>query len=482
MERRAVDDRGGHSTQDVVGEAPTPRAVIDESGTVTGWSESAEQLLGYSSAQILGRPAASLLAEPPSASGAPSFRELPRWHGTLALRHRDGHPLKATVLAHRRTANDGARDWLLVSAVPGPEPRPEDDLLMRQCLLQSPSCATSVYDTNLRYRRSNRTAQSALGLSEDELRGLRMTDVLPTPLSEDVERRMRVALETGEPQYVENHARAPGETREHAWSVHLYRVEAPDGRVLGVAATGHDITEQYWARKRLQLIAEASTRIGSTLDVARTAQELADVAVPELADFLSVDLLVSLDDVSEQPWGGLAAGGSLALRRIAHQSVHPGTPEAVIALGEVDDYPQGSPPTESMRSGRSVLYQVAEPLIADWIAKDPVRSSRVRDFGFHSAMTVPLTARGATLGVVVFARHRHPDPFQEDDLVLAEELAARAAVCIDNARRYTRERGTAVTLQRSLLPQRLPEQAAVEFASATSRPVAGPGWVGTGST
>ncbi|WP_328744141.1 SpoIIE family protein phosphatase [Streptomyces sp. NBC_00285] len=465
MERRAVDNRGGHSTRVVAGEALTPRATIDDSGTVTGWSTGAEHLLGYTSAQILGRPATSLLAEVPTTSGPPSFLELPRWHGPLALRHRDGHSFKVTVLAHRRMTDDGAGDWLLVSAGPGTEPRPEDDLLMRQCLLQSPSCATSVYDTDLRYRGSNWTAESALGLSEDELRGLRMTDVLPTPLSEDVERRMRVALETGEPQYVENHARAPGETREHAWSVHMYRVEAPDGRVLGVAATGHDITEQYWARKRLQLIAEASTRIGSTLDVARTAQELADVAVPELADFLSVDLLVSLDDVPEQPWGGLAAGGSLALRRIAHQSVLPGTPEAVIAPGEVDDYPEGSPPAQSVQSGRSVLYQVADPLIADWVAKDPIRSSRVRDFGFHSAMTVPLSARGATLGVVVFARHQHPDPFREDDLVLAEELAARAAVCIDNARRYTQERDTAVTLQRSLLPQRLPEQAAVEFAS-----------------
>jgi serine phosphatase RsbU (regulator of sigma subunit) len=83
----------------------------------------------------------------------------------------------------------------------------------------------------------------------------------------------------------------------------------------------------------------------------------------------------------------------------------------------------------------------------------------------HSAITVPLTARGTTLGVVVFVRHQHPEVFREDDLVLAEELAARAAVCIDNARRYTRERATAVTLQRSLLPQTLPEQAAVEIAS-----------------
>ncbi|MFJ8112937.1 SpoIIE family protein phosphatase [Streptomyces sp. NPDC096132] len=442
-------------------EALTARVTVDEHGTVTGWNDGAERLLGYPAEEVVGRPAAVLLVEEPAVHGLPPLAGLPRWHGTLALRHRAGHRLDTRVLAHHRTADGGSPDWLLVSAVPGPRLRPEDDALMRRGLVQSPSCATSVYDKDLRYRHSSRSAQRALGLSEEELRGLRMTDVIPTLVAAEVEERMRLALETGEPQYVENHARSPGEAREHAWSVHLYRVEDPDGRVLGVAATGHDMTEQYWARKRLQLIAAASTRIGSTLDVTLTAQELADVAVPDLADFLSVDLLTSFEEGQEEP----ARDGSLLLRRVAHQSVLPGVPEAVLALGDVDEYPRGSPPFESLHSGRAVRRQVTESAISDWVADDPVRTARIRDFGFHSVMAVPLSARGTTLGVVVFARHRHPDPFQQDDLILAEELAARAAVCIDNARRYTRARGTAVTLQRSLLPQRLPEQSAVDVAS-----------------
>ncbi|MFE7842311.1 SpoIIE family protein phosphatase [Streptomyces sp. NPDC057474] len=465
MERRVVDEPGTAPGPDAVGEALTARATVDEHGTVTGWSAGAERLLGYTPTQILGRPATALLAEEPPAGDLPSFSELPRWHGTLVLRHRDGRRLEAKVLAHHRTSYCGTRDWFLVSALTGTRPRPGDDALALHGFLDSPSCSTSVHDTDLRFRRSNRAAVGALGLSDDDLRGLRMAEAVDDPVIGEVERMMRLALETGEPQCVENHARAPGETREHAWSVHLYRLEDDDGRVLGVASTGHDMTEQHWARKRLQLIAEAGRRIGSTLDVTRTAQELADIAVPDLADFMSVDLLASLDDLHEPPPQAPAAGRALALRRIAHQSVLPGSPEAVVTPGEVDEYPDGSPPVESLRSGRAVLYQVTEPAIADWVAQDPLRTSRIRDFGFHSAMTVPLSARGTTLGVAVFARHRHPDPFKEDDLVLAEELAARAAVSIDNALRYTRERGTAVTLQRSLLPQSLPEQAALEVAS-----------------
>ncbi|WP_128381011.1 SpoIIE family protein phosphatase [Streptomyces cavernae] len=441
----------------------TARAVVDDQGTVTEWSAGAERLLGYPSAEIVGRPAATLLAEEIAAHDLLTRTRLPRWNGRLLLRHRDGHRLGAPVLAHHRTPDDGGGHWLLFSAPA--EPRPEDDTLARRAFAQSPCGSMSVFDTDLRHRRSNDSGQRTLGLDDDALRGLMLSEVLPgVPYVEDVERSMVRALETGEPQHLETRARAPGETREHTWSVHVVRVEDTDGRVLGVLTTGQDMTDQYWARTRLAVIAGAGRRIGTTLDVTRTAEELTEVVVPELADFVSVDLLTSLDDVDEPHPGAVAADGPIALRRVAHRSVYPDIPEAAVALGATDRYPEGSPPVESLRSGRAVLRNVTDPAISEWIAKDPLRAARVRDFGMHSAMTVPLSARGTTLGVVVFVRHRSPDSFQQDDLVLAEELAARAAVSIDNARRFSRERGTAVTLQRSLLPQRLPEQTAVEFA------------------
>lgn len=88
----------------------------------------------------------------------------------------------------------------------------------------------------------------------------------------------------------------------------------------------------------------------------------------------------------------------------------------------------------------------------------------VKSFGIHSVMVIPLRARGITLGVAVLVRHQHQDSFDEDDLLLAEEIGARAAVAVDNARRYTLERATALTLQRSLLPRRIADQDAVEAA------------------
>ncbi|RAG81708.1 PAS sensor protein, partial [Streptacidiphilus pinicola] len=88
-----------------------------------------------------------------------------------------------------------------------------------------------------------------------------------------------------------------------------------------------------------------------------------------------------------------------------------------------------------------------------------------RRHGLVSVLTVPVTARETTLGVVVLCRLGAAAPFSPDEQSIAEELVAHAAICLDNARRFTRERTTALTLQHSLLQQRPPRQAAVEVAT-----------------
>ncbi|MFJ3311188.1 SpoIIE family protein phosphatase, partial [Streptomyces sp. NPDC086549] len=85
-------------------------------------------------------------------------------------------------------------------------------------------------------------------------------------------------------------------------------------------------------------------------------------------------------------------------------------------------------------------------------------------YGIHSLIAAPIRARGVVLGMANFWRAKRLEPFDEEELSLAEELVARAAVSIDNARRYTREHALAVTLQRSLLPRALPEQSALKVA------------------
>ncbi|WP_030043887.1 GAF domain-containing protein, partial [Streptomyces resistomycificus] len=223
-----------------------------------------------------------------------------------------------------------------------------------------------------------------------------------------------------------------GDGRMNAWLARVAPITDVKGRVRGVCVAAHDFTDQYQAQERLQLVNEASVRIGTTLDVTRTAQELADVFVPALADFVSVDLL-DPPEAGGEPFTGRPTA-PVRLRRAAHRSVNPGSPEAVAKPGQLEVYPTPSPQADSLEAGHTIVASTETRDLVEWLAWDPVRADRVREYGIHSTMSVPIQARGQTLGVAVLTRFRRPDSFTPDDVLLAEEVTARAAVCIDNAR------------------------------------------------
>ncbi|WP_240796324.1 SpoIIE family protein phosphatase [Streptomyces sp. RFCAC02] len=228
------------------------------------------------------------------------------------------------------------------------------------------------------------------------------------------------------------------------------------------------------ARDRLRLLSAASTRIGATLDVDRTAWELAEVAVPGFADFMAVDLFEGVLGGDEPPPGPV--DGPVELRRVAQRSVLGDTPEAVLRPGATAIYPESSLLTQSLMQGRAVLTNLSSgDDTGEWLTRDDRRAVKARQYGFHSAIAVPLLARGTPLGVAIFVRHRQQRPFDSDDVLLAEEIGARAAVCVDNARRFTHEHRTSLTLQQSLLPRRLPDVSAVEVATRYLPATAGVG-------
>ncbi|WP_322869785.1 SpoIIE family protein phosphatase [Streptomyces goshikiensis] len=229
------------------------------------------------------------------------------------------------------------------------------------------------------------------------------------------------------------------------------------GPTRGLVLVGEPEVGKYAvaARRRLELLAEASARIGTTLDVTRTARELAEMAVPRLADYVTID-------VPEAVLRG-------------EESAHPATElHRAVVHGVRDDCPfypagrrvelrAGTPHMRCLDSGQEVLEPDLSTAVG-WIDQEPEHARRILDRGVHSLVCVPLLARGVLLGIASFYRSRDPAPFGDDDSRLARELAARAALCIDNARRYTREHALALALQRSLLPHGMPEQGAVEVA------------------
>ncbi|MEU1271564.1 SpoIIE family protein phosphatase [Streptomyces sp. NPDC005799] len=438
-------------------DAATARVVVDDSGTLISWNAGAERLLGWPAGEVLGRPARNLLAD---GTDVPLPPDGPRWDGTVTLRHRDGHDISRWLVAHHRRVQDGSPGrWLVFSPLNGGGPPSPDDPLATAALIQSP-CAVAVYDERLRLRRINDAMAEVIGLPEERIQGLRLSEIGGRPESDRLEADMARVLASGRAADIQIYMRTGGEATAHAWLARMAPVTDAEGRVRGVCLAAHDFTDNYLARERLQLVNEASVRIGTTLDVTRTAQELADVFVPALADLVSVDLL-DLQEHGGEPPPRLSA--PIALRRAAHGSVNPGTPEAVLKPGQTEHYPAGSPQADSLVAGRTIVASVSE--LDQWLSWHKARADRVREYGIHSTMAVPMRARGLPLGVAVLTRFRRPDPFTADDVLLAEEITTRAAVCIDNARRFSRERETALALQRSLLPRSLPHTAAVDAAS-----------------
>ncbi|MEZ0089193.1 SpoIIE family protein phosphatase [Streptacidiphilus sp. EB129] len=324
------------------------------------------------------------------------------------------------------------------------------------------SVSMSVFDAQQRYLRLNDTACEAMGVAEGALRGR----AFPAGVPQDVDQlgtlqALRDVAAAGEPVHYESYTRAPSGIREHAWNLEMWPIRDASGAVCAVGMAAFDSSEQHWARQRLAVLDEAAVSIGTTLDLGRTARELAELVVPRFADFASVDLLEAVLRGEEPATGPPDA--TVVLRRVAHLSTVPGTPEAVIGLGASDTYPSYSPPARALHSGLAVLSGNGDPDFDHWMESTPARAEKIRGFTVTSLMAVPLIARGTTLGVAVLLRTR-PDAFTKDDFTLARELTSRAAVCVDNARRYTRERITAITLQESLLPRGPSRHSAVETA------------------
>ncbi|EST39063.1 hypothetical protein N566_04060 [Streptomycetaceae bacterium MP113-05] len=216
-------------------------------------------------------------------------------------------------------------------------------------------------------------------------------------------------------------------------------------------------------RRALALLNAAGARIGNTLDLDATARELLDVAVPQFCDLASVDLYQSVLAGDEPPAAG-ASEGTGELRRVAFASSVSDVPLPLpsdaghgragpVSVGSAHCYTAGSSGAEALRTGRVQR-------VAGQDGSVPAQFGAV----VQSTLAVPMVARERVLGLAHFSRAKGSGAFGERDAALAAELAARAAVFLDNARLYRREHERALILQRSLLPPGNPEAAGLDIA------------------
>ncbi|MFI6210083.1 SpoIIE family protein phosphatase [Streptomyces sp. NPDC051041] len=452
---------------------------IGPDGLIDQWSLRAEQLFGIPAGRAVGM-------DPIEALIDPDLRE--RGHRKMA-EILDGREWTGVVPFRTPGGAGGARGrqglaevYVMPTRTEGGEKAAvcivvdvrilrsiETDLAASQAIFGQSPFGFLLIDTDLRVRRANQRFASTFGGTPDDHRGRGVHDYLPRPEAERVAATLRRVLETGD-SITDMHVTGfvPGSDERRHWSVNLYRVHSGPGRPIGVAWLGTDITarraaarEAAAARRNLALLNEAGARIGNSLDLETTARELLDVVVPGFCDLATVDLYQGLLAGDETPPG--LADGSAELRRVAFASAVSDAPfsgtGAPVEVGAVHHYPFNSPCADALRAARPRLVPGEEGGLV------------------QSTLAVPMVAHDTVVGLAQFARTKGSEPFGDRDRDLAVELAARAAVCIDNARLYRREHERALILQRSLLPPGDPEASGLDIAcrylpgnAATGRP------------
>ncbi len=461
-------------TELILDRAHNAAVLMDEQGVVTYWNPSAERIFGVAREQAVGRRVADLIV-PERLRGA-HLEGLERFlvDGTgpvldqrieIAAVRADGSefPVEITISAHR----DGAR-WFfhafiqdISERVHGERDRErlveELQAALRgrerrfDAIVGSLTDPVTIRDRDHRFLYANRAALAHLGFeSWEQLRATAPATIMSDYLVRD-ERGEEVAMddipsvrllrgEAAEPLLIQ--------TIQHDTGVQRWNLlkAAPlldeQGEVDATIMIIEDVTEQRRAELRNAFLADASAALASSLDYEQTLRNVAELAVPGIADWCAVDLV---DDDGDRRTVAVAhvdrerLALAEALRRYVPDRVDPD-----VGLGRV------------LRTGEAVLYpHVTDEMIAA-AAVDTEHLELLRAVGFRSLLIVPMRLGERILGAMTLVSAESVRTLDRFDQELAEQVAARAAAAIENSRVYSERSRIARMLQQDLLPEQLP--------------------------
>ncbi|MER5598840.1 SpoIIE family protein phosphatase [Streptomyces sp. NPDC002265] len=447
---------------DFIARTCTAAFTLDADGTVATWSQDAEELLGYSAEDVVGSPATALLAKESDRSDLTS-RVLSGLGGAdrTTLRHQGGSDIDAWLRLDRvPVLGETAHIWLATMADVESAKYADMGSALLEAMFGGSKIGLIVYDSDLRVAFANTTLQRWPHLSDGQLTGRPPGEVVCGAQADAYERGLRYVLRTGRSiisaQW--SNVDSAGAIYGSTWTDSIFRLEDRSENSLGVADVMFDTSESARSRGRLALMSRAIKRIGASLDVEETVAEFCDMLVPQVADFIAVDLL----EPPGQELKAYAIDPSTPMRRMTSKSTQELLTAEIPPQGTIV-WPPESPQIDAMYEERPVVIRKLSEN-SEWYATDPVWVSELLDIGVHSAMAVPILTDEVVIGVATLLRWRKPISFETDDARLVEELACRTALSIDNARRYDTKNHIALALQRRLLPQCIKTHSAVEVA------------------
>jgi PAS domain S-box-containing protein len=445
---------------------------MDHEGRVLEFNRAAERLFGYPEDDAVGRQMAELVIPPAlrERHRAGLRRYLETGESTI-LGHRveltglraDGEEIPIELSVNRIEEADPpvftgmVRD---ITARLQAEQQREEARRQLEAILQGVADAVTAQGPDGRLLFANDAAVRTLGFgSTEELLNAPVHTILdrfdildehrrPFPL-EALPGRRALAGEDAPEAVVRFRVRGTG---EESWSaVKATPIRDDDGNVTMAINVIEDITAHKRAELGQRFLARSAEVLASSLNPDELLVEVANLAVPDVADWVVVDLATE--------------SGGLERKALAH--VDPEVREWALEMSRRYPPPPDAPAGvyEVIRTGQAELYpEIPDEMLREG-AQDEEDYRILTEFGMRSAIIVPMTTRGRTLGALTFVSGNSGRRFDEQDVELAQELARRCATAVDNARLYTERSYIARTLQESLLPVELPDIPGVEVAA-----------------
>jgi PAS domain S-box-containing protein len=417
----------------------------DWDGTITYWNRGAERLYGFSADEALGKPSHDLLRTDHGASVQQILAALARdgiWEGELEHTAHDGR--RITVESRHLLVREAGRRYVLevnrdVTARRAAEREREalvgrlaaERARLRAILEQMPSGVIIGEAPSGRLILGNPQVEqiwrhpflAAAEIGEyGAYKGFHADGRPVAPAEWPLAR----AITAGETVTGEEFEIERGDGSRGAVSFNAAPIRDDAGTIVAGVVTFDDVTERKRSATEQRFLAEASAELASSLDYEATLGRVARLAVPRLADLCLIDVV----------------GDDGALRRLAVAHADP----AAEVLLQQDPQRSLTPlsgsfgPPRVLRTGRAEVVPAPDDLALPAMADEAEQLAALRETGLGSSLSVPMTTRGRTIGVLTLAATAGPGRrFGAADLPLAEEIAGRAAVAVDTARLYAAE-------------------------------------------
>jgi PAS domain S-box-containing protein len=436
--------------------APIGIVTLDANGAVIGWNKRADQMLGVPEVEALGRPFADLwpASERDRLATLVDGLESGGLGDPGEAFERDAHAFEIT--GARFTIRSGESGSILVLQDVTKRVAAERELQLQKALLEAQAessvAGITVVSPDDRLELVNRRFAEIWQLDPE---------VVVAPHEARARVREHILAQVADPDAFMRVADvlADDPDRDHRDEIRLLDgrtierystiARGADGGVVGRVWFFTDITERKRDEESLRFLAEATEVLYSSLDYETTLRRVADLAIARVSDWCSVQ-------VEDE-----AGRRSIAV-------AHPDPAKVALARELQERYPadaEASGIADAIRAGRPQIFREVTDELLVAAARDDEHLRLLRELGLRSMMVVPMRSRGHVLGHITFANSESGRALDDDDLELADELARRAALAIDNARVHAELRATARTLQESLLPPHLPVIPGVELAA-----------------